>query len=155
MTRQLSVAYDLYLALRRIVEQRVRVALRRDGPNYRLKHCCPACTYRLKDEKQLSFSLLFAMDGNDSLKRVRRHTPALDDTADPSHMAKSRERPDTRKCEDQYFLSREVVDALGAKLEEMHAVDEEVSDHASRVRTSLTMPDRHPRAIRAQRGGEI
>ena len=148
MTRQLSVAYDLYLAVRRIVEQRVRVALRRDAPNYRLKHCCPACTYRLKDEKQLSFSLLFTMDGNDSLKRVRRRTPALDDT-------KSCERPDTRKCEDEYFLSRQVVDALGAKLEEMHAIDEGVRNHTSPVGTSLIMPDRHLRAIRAQRGGEI
>ncbi|EIW75170.1 hypothetical protein CONPUDRAFT_66193, partial [Coniophora puteana RWD-64-598 SS2] len=70
LTRQFSIAFDIYLQIRAKVDQLVHVALRRDSPNWRLKHVCPACMYKLKDEPSLKFALLYTIDGNDSLKRV-------------------------------------------------------------------------------------
>ncbi|KAI6045471.1 hypothetical protein EDC04DRAFT_2865357 [Pisolithus marmoratus] len=42
-----------------------------DSPNWHLKHCCPACTYTLKGEQLLQFSILYALDGHDSLKHIQ------------------------------------------------------------------------------------
>ena len=36
--------------------------------HWQLRHACPACTYVLEDEPPLEFSMLIAMDGNESLK---------------------------------------------------------------------------------------
>ncbi|KAG9310644.1 hypothetical protein JVU11DRAFT_9219 [Chiua virens] len=43
--------------------------LKRDGPDWRLKNQCPACSYKLEDEPHLQFSWLVSVDGNNSLKR--------------------------------------------------------------------------------------
>jgi hypothetical protein len=48
----------------------MQFALGRNSPDWRLRHACPACTYKLKNENSLLFSLLFTMDGNDSLKQI-------------------------------------------------------------------------------------
>lgn len=47
-------------------------ALRRDSKDWRLCHVCPSCTYKLESEEKLKFSMLYTMDGNDSLKRIQR-----------------------------------------------------------------------------------
>ncbi|KAI5999610.1 hypothetical protein EDD15DRAFT_2193652 [Pisolithus albus] len=52
------------------VSNLVRQALQHDEHDWWLKHACPACTYRLQDEPAMRFRMLFAQDGNDSLKRV-------------------------------------------------------------------------------------
>ncbi|KAJ6469111.1 hypothetical protein DFH09DRAFT_1254063 [Mycena vulgaris] len=92
---QFSIAYDLYLDLRRRTDERVVHALGRDT-SWRLNHACPACMYKLEGEDQLIFSILTTMDGNDSLKR-----PTL---------AKSKEGVDNRDAGEGYFISREKVD---------------------------------------------
>ncbi|KAI5985463.1 hypothetical protein EDD15DRAFT_2175880 [Pisolithus albus] len=72
LARLFSIALDVYLQMRLVVNDLVLKALRRDTPDWRLKNACPACTYTLEDEQNLKFKLLFAMDGNDSLKRISR-----------------------------------------------------------------------------------
>ena len=72
LSRQFSVAFNIYLQIRAEVEDLIAQALCRDQPDWYIKHVCPACTYVLKDEEALTFKLLYAMDGNDSLKRVVR-----------------------------------------------------------------------------------
>jgi hypothetical protein len=115
--------------VRRLTDQRVKTALGRESSDWRLRHCCPACTYHLEGEKKLPFNILFAMDGNDSLKRVRRGSPMAPDPGGGSHeMRPSNERPDNRTCGEEYFLSSKVVDALGKKLEEASIADDEVCD---------------------------
>jgi hypothetical protein len=127
-SRQISIAYDVYLAVRRITDQRVKTALERDSSDWRLRHCCPVCTYHLKGEKKLSFNILFAMDRNDSLKRVRGGGLMAPDPGGGSpEMRPSNECPDDRTCGEEYFLSSNVVDALGRKLEEARISDDEAS----------------------------
>jgi hypothetical protein len=65
---QFSIALDIYLQIRRVVALLITESLRRDSPDWYLKHACPACTYTLTDEEKLHFKILYAMDGNDSLK---------------------------------------------------------------------------------------
>jgi hypothetical protein len=42
---------------------------------FTIKNLCPCCTYIFKDEDKLKFSMLYTIDGNNSLKRIiRRET---------------------------------------------------------------------------------
>ncbi|KAJ6522141.1 hypothetical protein DFH09DRAFT_1424226 [Mycena vulgaris] len=111
LCQQFSIAYDLYLELRRRTDEHVMHALGRDS-SWRLKHACPACMYKLEGEDQLIFSMLTTMDGNDSLKRVlrREKTTMEQEEADDPTLANSKERVDNRDAGDGYFLSREKVD---------------------------------------------
>jgi hypothetical protein len=63
------------------VDQRVKVALGCQSSDWHIRHSCPACTYKLQGEKPLLFSMLWAMDGNDSLKRIL-HRMANPDTGE-------------------------------------------------------------------------
>ena len=66
------MAFDVYLAILDNVECLVLGAIQRDLPDWQIKNTCPCCTYELRDEEELVFHLLFAMDGNNSLKHVLR-----------------------------------------------------------------------------------
>ncbi|KAG2342409.1 hypothetical protein BDR05DRAFT_976534 [Suillus weaverae] len=105
LSRQFSIAFDLYLQVRRSVAAMVSESLRRDTPDWRLKHACPACTYTLTDEPELIFSLLYAMDGNDSLKRVLRRSLDTDDS-----LGTSSELPTGQQLASDRYLSRTFVD---------------------------------------------
>ena len=120
LAHQLSLCFDLYLAIHRGVDQHVQTALNRDATDWHLQNCCPACTYQLEGEKELTFKLLFTMDSNGSLKHVCGHSPALSgDNEDKPTQRPSNKRPDTWTCGDEYYLEREMVDALGRALAEM------------------------------------
>ncbi|KAI6150233.1 hypothetical protein EDD17DRAFT_1513586 [Pisolithus thermaeus] len=60
------------LQMHLVVNDLVLKALRHDTLDWRLRNSCPACMYTLKDEPDLKFKLLFAMDGNNSLKCISR-----------------------------------------------------------------------------------
>ena len=53
-----------------IADERVQVALDRNIKDYCLRNNCPACTYRLTNKPKLKFSMLYTVDGNDSLKHI-------------------------------------------------------------------------------------
>lgn len=115
LSQQFSIAYDLYLLIREDVLSRVNIALERDSPYYRLRHACPACTYKLQGEPKLIFEILVTMDGNDSLKWIlHRDPPAApaegEATPEGPEVGESRERPDSRKVGGDYLISRENVD---------------------------------------------
>jgi hypothetical protein len=105
LSEQFSIAFDLYNEILRQVKTHIMRSLGRDTPAWRMKNACPACQYRLKDEPQLRFSMLLAMDGNNSAKRIPRRK-----AADDGVTLQSNERIDTREGGGDYFLSREDVD---------------------------------------------
>ncbi|KAG0691985.1 hypothetical protein DFH29DRAFT_986014 [Suillus ampliporus] len=105
LSRQFSIAFDLYLQIRQCVAAMVAKALQRDSPDWRLKHTCPACSYVLADEEQLTFKMLYAMDGNDSLKRVLRRSLDDDET-----LGISSELPTGQILTSDRYLSRNFVD---------------------------------------------
>ncbi|KAJ6474311.1 hypothetical protein C8R45DRAFT_935708 [Mycena sanguinolenta] len=109
LREQFSIAYDVYLELRRQTDKLVNSALGRDTPNWRMKHTCPACMYKLEGEDDLIFSMLTTMDGNESLKRVLRRSKTDGSEAEPT-LGPSREREDSRDGGEDYFLTREQVD---------------------------------------------
>ncbi|KIJ64310.1 hypothetical protein HYDPIDRAFT_90572, partial [Hydnomerulius pinastri MD-312] len=116
VSRQFTIALDVYLQVRVNVAALVQESIRRNTPDWRLKHACPACTYILKEEPNLRFKLLYAQDGNDSLKRVMKK--ALDeDLEDEGVVPSSLARPSDSASEvlvgDRY-LSREYVDGFAA-----------------------------------------
>ncbi|KAI6146179.1 hypothetical protein BKA82DRAFT_4330387 [Pisolithus tinctorius] len=100
---QFSIALNLYLNILNGVEALVMEALSRTSNDWCLQHACPACTYELKDEPRLKFKILYAMDGNDSLKRILRHIVEDED---------SHELPTTQKVPTTRYLSREFVDSF-------------------------------------------
>ncbi|KAI5999676.1 hypothetical protein EDD15DRAFT_2160411 [Pisolithus albus] len=105
LTRLFSIALDVYLQMRLVVNDLVLKVLRRDAPDWRLQNSCPACTYTLKDEPDLKFKLLFAMDGNDSLKRISR-------AAIGSYESTAKDIGERFVGDDRY-LSRSFVDQFG------------------------------------------
>ncbi|KAG6805508.1 hypothetical protein H0H92_015141, partial [Tricholoma furcatifolium] len=113
LAQQFTFALDLYIAIRTNVRKRVDAALGRDVEKWRLKNACPACTYKLEEEGNLTFKMLFTMDGNDSLKRLRRSIklpPADEDSEAPPQLGESRARQDSRTISGNRYLTREDVD---------------------------------------------
>jgi hypothetical protein len=84
LAQQFSICFDLYLKTLTNVDKRVVVELKRDAPDWRLKNCCLACTYKLEGEMKLIFSMLTAMDGNDSLKQVLGKDKTFDEEGNPT-----------------------------------------------------------------------
>ncbi|KAF8168860.1 hypothetical protein K438DRAFT_1615960 [Mycena galopus ATCC 62051] len=108
--QQFTTCFDLYLGILEEVDNRVNKALQRDSKDWRLKNCCPACTYKLEGEGQLYFSMLATCDGNNSLKRVLRKDKGF--TEDGVPLRGGCERPDPRAASagGDYFISRPDVD---------------------------------------------
>jgi hypothetical protein len=80
----------------------------------------------LKGERELLFALLYAMDGNDSLKRILRRYPSIE--GDPDAPGSTREHTDTRTVPDGMYISRNYVDKWARELvSEAKAVSEDVS----------------------------
>jgi hypothetical protein len=104
----------------------VQAALGRNSPDWRLRHACPACTYKLKNEQHLLYALLFTMDGNDSLKRILRRILGEDDVPGPSS-----ERTDSRTINDDFYLTREYVDRWANEaFENLMATESQVFIHS-------------------------
>ncbi|KAI0055191.1 hypothetical protein BV25DRAFT_1930474 [Artomyces pyxidatus] len=66
-----SDTFDVYLKILAGVEGQVNQALSRQDPSWRVLHSCPPCQYKLDTEIPLEVSVIGALDGNQSLKRVR------------------------------------------------------------------------------------
>ncbi|KAI5990768.1 hypothetical protein EDD15DRAFT_2369543 [Pisolithus albus] len=124
LSRQFSIAFDLYLQIRGHVDSIVSQVLQRDSEDWCLKHACAACTYKLTDEPELKFKLLYAMDGNNSLKRVLRRLP--DETAD-NYPTLSRDLPTGQILTSSHYLSCEHINRF-AVAESKDAVSNEDSD---------------------------
>jgi hypothetical protein len=109
--QQFTTCFDVYLEILKTVDDRVNEALGRGAPDWRLKNCCPACTYKLEGEAKLIFEMLVTGDGNDSLKRVlMKEKGEFDDHGVPRRGGC--ERPDPRAADagGDYFLTRDKVD---------------------------------------------
>ncbi|KAJ3522209.1 hypothetical protein NM688_g8906 [Phlebia brevispora] len=78
------------------VDKNLRVALKRDTPNWRVLNSCPPCCYELENEPLLARGRMFAMDGNNSLKRLLSH--GTNDVADNRTFEES-----------DYYLSQDFV----------------------------------------------
>ncbi|KAJ7440038.1 hypothetical protein FB451DRAFT_1059100 [Mycena latifolia] len=109
LSQQFNICYDLYLETLQAVDGRVAKALGRDAPDWRLKNCCPACTYKLEGEAKLIFSMLTTMDGNDSLKRVLRKDKTFDNEGNLTRGKSERQDPRVVDVGGNYFLTREKV----------------------------------------------
>ncbi|KAI6103353.1 hypothetical protein EDD16DRAFT_1696251 [Pisolithus croceorrhizus] len=107
LSHQFSIVFDLYLQIRGCMDSIVSRVLQWDSENWRLKHACAACTYKLTDKPELKFKLLYAMDGNDSLKCVLQHLP--DETAD-NYPPLLRDLPTGQILTSSCYLCHEYVD---------------------------------------------
>lgn len=118
LRKQFSICFDIYLAVRLRVDQRIQVALKHDDPGWRLRHACPACTYKLTGEAELLFSVLSTMDGNNSLKRIQRRKPLPLDPGegDGPVIGEPNERKDERTVGAGYYITREQVDLWSREL---------------------------------------
>ncbi|TFK46286.1 hypothetical protein OE88DRAFT_1638505, partial [Heliocybe sulcata] len=95
-----TIAYDVYLEILNRVDARIWSAMNQDGPNDQLLRLCPACTYKLRDEAPLPFSLHCEMDGNNSLKRI------------DAVVRERCEHMDTRQPRGPFWVSQEEVDCF-------------------------------------------
>ena len=114
ISRQFSISYDLYLSIRNFANELTQKSLSRDTEDWRLRHVCPPCTYILEGETKLKFSMLYTLDGNDSLKRIQRRETIPISTEDGSPqepvLGKSSESTDDRDAGKGIYLTNEMVD---------------------------------------------
>ncbi|KAJ7075040.1 hypothetical protein B0H15DRAFT_925551 [Mycena belliarum] len=110
LATQVTVAFDVYLAILARVERRVLAALSRDTPDWRLRNACPACLYKLEGEEALEIPMLATIDGNNSLKRFWRRDRDDVQEEGPAIPGASKEWLDSRLPAGDYYLSREEVD---------------------------------------------
>ena len=104
--RQLSNAFDTYLAIQQLIQAQVSAILKHDEDRWRLRNACPPCTYVLEDEEPLEFSMLIAIDGNESLKCMT-HTTVLDDSR-----VRNTEQQDKCSIISDMYLPSEKVDCF-------------------------------------------
>ena len=102
-----STAFDVYLEILESTCREVLKVLKRDTENWRLKNTCPGCSYKLQGEQKLAFEMLIAMDGNNSLKRIRRISNSCENA---SEKPQEYQRPDSRLPPGDYYISRKDVD---------------------------------------------
>ncbi|KAF6763562.1 hypothetical protein DFP72DRAFT_986482 [Ephemerocybe angulata] len=108
-----SNCYDVYIRLRNETENRIKLSLNRTGL-WRRRNACPACTYRVAGEEKLTFGMLVAMDGNDSLKRILRRLldssyAGVEDDDSSESIQPSAEREDPRAVGEDIYIKREAV----------------------------------------------
>ena len=126
LSQQFTICFDLYLSIWEAVRKRVQRALNRDTRHWRLRHTCPACSYKIQGEDDLIFKMLITMDGGDSLKRLLRRdacsvpAPGSEKDGQEVILGRSCESKDSRKVAGDYYIDRERVNRWAkAMLEEM------------------------------------
>ncbi|KZS97430.1 hypothetical protein SISNIDRAFT_406211, partial [Sistotremastrum niveocremeum HHB9708] len=102
---QFSIAFDTYLEIQRRIEQRLNKELDRTDPNRSIQYACVPCSYVLKDEPKLTYGTLIAIDGNNSLARVKR--VAKQENAEGR--LESIERIDSREIHDAMYIKASYV----------------------------------------------
>ncbi|KAJ7671708.1 hypothetical protein B0H17DRAFT_1162089 [Mycena rosella] len=108
--QQFTICFDLYLEILQNMDAWVKKALGRDVPDWQVKNCCPACTYKLEGEDKLIFEMLATCDGNDSLKRVlRKEQGVFDDNGVPKRGGAERPDPRMAGAGDDYYFTWERV----------------------------------------------
>ena len=115
VSRQLTIALDQYLQILRYVWDMTLTTIHCTGSLWRLKNACPACTYTLQGEPELRFSLLYTMDGNDSLKHAVGQAEDADETDETDEAStqcpgKHEELLPGQVLTCDWYLTREEVD---------------------------------------------
>ncbi|KAH8111333.1 hypothetical protein DFH11DRAFT_1508526, partial [Phellopilus nigrolimitatus] len=103
MRRAFSSAYDVHVEITHTVQNQLDGLLHKTTIS-KYQDACPACVFRVDNEPRLKYSMLTCMDGNESMKRVRR-TRLVDE-----HTSVCVERPDGRGRASHMFLEAEEVD---------------------------------------------
>lgn len=150
ISRQFSISFDLYLNIRTLAAELTQKALGRDSEDWRLRHICPPCTYKLEGEEKLRFSMLYTVDGNNSLKRVQRReaipTSADDNSSGPPVLGNSKESMDNREAGKGIYLTKDVVNQWSKEVlaeicptySEVETDDNPCADRWQNMRTGLT-----------------
>ncbi|KAJ7894458.1 hypothetical protein B0H14DRAFT_2334388 [Mycena olivaceomarginata] len=109
LAAQFSITFDIYLAIRAVVDKRMQVALGRDTPHWHLKNACLCCLYKLEGEPFLKIPLMGTFDGNNSFSRFwLREKVELDKGVFTP--GASKERVDDHVAPGDYYLMREDTD---------------------------------------------
>ncbi|KIK18075.1 hypothetical protein PISMIDRAFT_110128 [Pisolithus microcarpus 441] len=125
-SHQFSITLDVYLQILALVLNLVHRALQRDQPDWRLKHCCPACTYKLQDKPAMQFKMLFAQDGNDSLKRVV--TRVLDGNLDDTDQLATSVPTLEHAFHHEQYLTREFIEKFASDQQTGHSIIDKHGD---------------------------
>ncbi|KAG2337329.1 hypothetical protein BDR05DRAFT_978549 [Suillus weaverae] len=96
LSRQFSIVLDIYLQILTSVNMLVYEALLLGDPHWRLKHACPACTYKLQV--------------NDSLKRVLKKSMQDDLDTDSPFLQYLSELPTMQFVSGDHYLSNDYIE---------------------------------------------
>ncbi|KAJ7828578.1 hypothetical protein B0H14DRAFT_3088219 [Mycena olivaceomarginata] len=137
-SKAFSKCFDVYLEILQVVDDRIKKVLGRDTPDWRLKNCCPACTYKLEGEMKMIFEMLVTLDGNDSLKRILVKDKTVDENGAAHGRGKERDDPRTADAGRNYLMTREDVDKWSKERSKDKAEDTECQEHWKNMSEELT-----------------
>ncbi|KZT31569.1 hypothetical protein SISSUDRAFT_959223, partial [Sistotremastrum suecicum HHB10207 ss-3] len=103
---QFSAAIDAFLEIKRRSHARLEKALGRTDPLWSYKNACVPCTYKVADEAPMTYIMQSTLDGNESLKRMKRVKKPSAESDEP---AISIERPDSRTLDNAQYMSEDYV----------------------------------------------
>ena len=88
------------------------------SPMSRHEFACPACMYVLEGEEKVDGSMLLCMDGNESLKRMRkfRYTNGGKERQPRESAIEDIDRIDSRKRNAYYFLEEDEVNRFAGEV---------------------------------------
>ncbi|KAL5485651.1 hypothetical protein ACEPAI_6692 [Sanghuangporus weigelae] len=111
MPRMFRNAYDAYFEIRQRIDNCLDRLLFKTKIGM-IQKCCPCCAYKLDGESPLKPSVLTAMDGNESLKRVKRKKNIK---ADENVLSEVIELPDSQRVSSYMMIDRLTVDKFKGK----------------------------------------
>lgn len=104
-----SSAYDTYLELVARTSDKLQAELGRNTADWRLKNACPACCFKTPDEPPMKFSMLIAIDGNNSLRRMPKALRTRDENG-KIIVSEYTERADSRSVATDFYLPNSYID---------------------------------------------
>ncbi|KAH8109879.1 hypothetical protein DFH11DRAFT_1515076 [Phellopilus nigrolimitatus] len=122
MRKAFSQAFDVYLEILHRIDQQLDRVLYSSTLLTKLHSACPACAFKVKDEPAMKFSVLMAMDGNESLKRVHRTQTTIDD------VTVSVENPDSRERGSHFFMGADDVNVFKNEVKRRKPAKAKVKD---------------------------
>ena len=130
MEQLFSQAFDIFSDVQRRLQRKVDTALKRDGPNWRMRYSCPACGFEvsspLHDMFQSTHS--FQQPGEEHLVPAQMHAI---DGCDSQKRDKMAGTCDEHIFGSMYFLPRSFVDGF----------KDEVGSHTAAQKADNTLPN--------------
>lgn len=117
---------------------KLQTELGRNIPDWRLTNTCPACTFKASNEAPMKYSMLIAIDGNNSLCRIPKAVHRHDENG-KLVVSEYTERLDKHSLSSDLYLSNAEVDEFKDEVQKRSNVNTSFLSDFLPVTNSFTL----------------